>query len=213
MNKSYDLFGNEIIEKETKKKEWSGNARSMFVCNGDSSHAIEDREENDFYATEPRAVEELLEREQFSKTILEPCVGKGHIANVLIRGGYSCIGKDIVDRGFPGTEIKDFLQEKENFNDVITNPPYKFCKEFVEHALEISPDGTKIAMFLKLTFMESQSRKELFKKYPFKTLYVFSSRRSCAKNGDFEKYPSSAVAYGWFVWIKGFKGDPIVKWI
>lgn len=87
MNKSYDLFGNEIIEKETKKKEWSGNARSMFVCNGDSSHATEDREENDFYATEPRAVEELLEREQFSKTILEPCVGKGHIANVLIRGG------------------------------------------------------------------------------------------------------------------------------
>ena len=69
------------------KKEWTGNARSMFVCNGDSSHSTENREENDFYATEPRAVKELLERESFSETILEPCVGKGHIANVLIGGG------------------------------------------------------------------------------------------------------------------------------
>ena len=32
-------------------------------------------------------------------------------------------------------------------------------------------------------------------------------------NGKFEKYPSSAVAYAWFVWEKGFKGDPVIKWI
>jgi hypothetical protein len=57
------------------------------------------------------------------------------------------------------------------------------------------------------------TRKELFKKHPPKIVYVSSSRLSCAKNGEFEKYPSSAVAYAWFVWIKGFKGDPIIKWI
>lgn len=125
-----DLFGNEIDEK-SKSKDWTGNSKAMFVCNGDSSHANNDREENDFYATEPKAVEELLERESFSKTILEPCVGQGHIANVLIEHGYNCIGKDIIDRGFPGTEIKDFLTETKNCNDIITNPPYKFCKEFV----------------------------------------------------------------------------------
>ena len=209
-----DLFGNEIEEEQPKKKkDWSGNARSLLTCNGARTFAIEERQSEDFYATEPKAVEELLERETFSETILEPCVGQGHIAKVLIDGGYKCIAYDIVDRGFPGTEIKDFLTLPENHNDLITNPPYKFCKEFVEHALDISPDGTKIAMFLKLTFLESQSRKELFEKYPFKTLYVFSSRRSCAKNGDFEKYPSSAVAYGWYVWVKGFKGNPEIKWI
>ena len=131
----------------------------------------------------------------------------------LLGGGYNCIGKDIINRGYPGTEIKDFLTETENQYDIITNPPYKFCKEFAEHALDISKEGTKIAMFLKLTFMESQARRDLFEKYPFKTLYVFSSRRTCAKNGDFEKYPSSAVAYGWYVWEKGFKGNPIIKWI
>ena len=209
-----DLFGYEIKEDQPKKnRDWSGNARAIFTCNGARNFALEDRQSEDFYATEPKAVKELLERESFSNTVLEPCVGMGHIAKVLIGGGYKCIVSDIVDRGFPGTEIKDFLTLDKNQNDIITNPPYKFCKEFVEHALDISPDGTKIAMFLKLTFLESQSRKELFEKYPFKTLYVFSSRRSCAKNGDFEKYPSSAVAYGWYVWVKGFKGNPEIKWI
>lgn len=50
-------------------------------------------------------------------------------------------------------------------------------------------------------------------KNPPKIVYVSSSRLNCAKNGDFESYPSSAVAYAWFVWVKGFKGDPIIKLI
>ena len=32
-------------------------------------------EENDFYATEPKATELLLEKEVFNKNILEPCAG------------------------------------------------------------------------------------------------------------------------------------------
>lgn len=126
---------------------------------------------------------------------------------------YKVIVQDIVDRGYPETKIKDFLTQTDNELDIITNPPYVFAKDFVEHALRISKEGVKIAMFLKLTFLESQSRKELFENFPFKTLYVFSSRRACAKNGDFEKYGTSAVAYGWYIWEKGYKGQSIIKWI
>jgi len=32
-------------------------------------------------------------------------------------------------------------------------------------------------------------------------------------NGQFDKYKVSAVAYAWFVWERGFKGETIVKWI
>lgn len=32
-------------------------------------------------------------------------------------------------------------------------------------------------------------------------------------NGDFQSITSSAVAYAWFVWEKGFTGDPVIKWI
>lgn len=67
-------------------------------------------------------------------------------------------------------------------------------------------------MFLKLTFLESKSRKQLFEQYPPKTIWVSSSRINCAKNGDFDKYPSSAVAYAWYIWEKGYTGDTVVKW-
>lgn len=105
------------------------------------------------------------------------------------------------------------MTQQVNYNDIITNPPYVLAKDFAMHALDISADGVKVAMFLKLTFLESQERKTFFQKYPIKYLYVFSKRMNCAKNGEFEKYSSNAVAYGWFVWVKGFKGEPIIRWI
>ena len=46
--------------------------------------------------------------------------------------------------------------------DILTNPPYKLAKEFVEHALEVVEDGYYVVMFLKLTFLEGKARKELF---------------------------------------------------
>lgn len=203
-------------------KDWSGNTKSIFVCNGASNHTDEERQTNDYYATEPKAVELLLEQEKFSPYIWECACGAGHMSEVLKKHGYKVRSSDIVYRGYDGTEILDFftvtIEQVGNSipKDIVTNPPYKYAKEFVEHALDISPYGTKIAMFLKLTFLESKKRKELFEKYPLKTLYVSSSRLQCAKNGDFQKYSKgvgTAVAYGWFVWEKGFSGDPIIKWI
>lgn len=198
-------------------KDWNGNAKSVFVCNGASNHSDGEREINDYYATEPKAVELLLNEEVFSFDIWECACGGGHISNVLKSHGYNVKSSDIMDRGYAGTEIIDFLKvETVNKRSIITNPPYKYAKEFVKKALDISQQGTKVAMFLKLTFLESKSRLELFKEYPPKTIYVSSARLQCAKNGDFNTYGKgvgTAVAYAWFVWEKGFKGDPIIKWI
>ena len=156
-------------------------------------------EESDFYATEPRTVYELLERESFSNEILEPCVGKGHIADVLKEKGYDVACSDLIDRNYPNTTIKDFFTYEKNNLDIITNPPYKLATKFLKHFLEISKPGIKIALFLKLTFLEGIERGKIFKNNPPKTIYVYSSRRNCARNGDFEKYKSSAVAYGWYI--------------
>lgn len=200
-------------------KDWTGNAKSIFVCHGASNHTEEDRQVDDYYATEPKAIEILLEQEQFSDIVWECACGGGHMSKVLKEHGYNVISSDIVDRGYPYTQILDFLKvkpEHKNFIDIITNPPYKYAKEFVEKALDISADGVKVAMFLKLTFLESKSRKKLFEKYPPKVVYVSSSRLQCAKNGDFVKYGKgvgTAVAYAWFVWEKGYVGNPIIKWV
>ena len=203
-----------------KQKDWTGNNRSAFTCNGARNYAKEEREEHDYYATEPKAVELLLEKESFSPTVWECACGEGHIAEVLKNQGYDVVCSDIYDRGYEDTEIIDFLKVTSvatcSRMDIITNPPYKFAKEFVEKALEISAEGTKIAMFLKLTFLEGKARKKLFDKSPPKVVYVSSARLQCAKNGDFEKYGKgvgTAIAYAWFVWEKGYNGKTTVEWI
>lgn len=58
-------------------KDWSGNKTAVYVTNGDSSHSTRERETRDYYATDPRAVTELLKRETFCNEILEPACGGG----------------------------------------------------------------------------------------------------------------------------------------
>ena len=201
-------------------KDWVGNARSAYTCNGASNHSLGEREAHDYYATEPKAVELLLEQEQFAPYVWECACGEGHMAKVLEQHGYNVLATDVVDRGY-GVGGVDFLTvakediEEDVPRDIITNPPYKYAREFVEHALDISKDGAKIAMFLKLTFLEGQKRRLLFDKSPPKTVYVSSSRLQCAKNGDFETYKAgtgTAIAYAWFIWQKGHYGPTQIKW-
>lgn len=196
-------------------KDWSGNKPTAFVQMGASNHSLLEREENDFYATEPSAIDDLLKVESFNKNIWECAVGQGHLAEKLKQHGYTVECTDLIDRGYPNTEIVDFLKEKYEFDgDIITNPPYKYCTEFILNALDSIKDGHKVAMFLKLQTLEGQKRyEELYSKYPPKTVYVYSKRKNCAKNGEFEKYPSSAVCYAWFVWVKGEYGCTELKWI
>ena len=160
-------------------------------------------------------MELLLAEEQFSPVIWECACGEGHLSKVLEQHGFEVISTDLIYRGFGDPEPLDFLKDTlENFEgDIITNPPYKYALEFVEQALNSVQQGRKVAMFLKLTFLEGQKRKEFFLHNPPKTIYVSSSRLMCAMNGNFASISSSAAAYAWFVWEKGFNGDPIIKWI
>ena len=126
--------------------------------------------------------------------------------------GKKVLSTDVVDRSHQDF-IEDFLKTERDFDgDIITNPPYKFATEFVLKALEKVREGGKVAMFLKLTFLEGQERyTKLFKEKPPKTIYVYVKRIACGKNGIFEG--TSAVCYAWFVWEKGFEGKPSLSWI
>ena len=189
-------------------------SKKVFTTLGSSNHALENREAFDYYATDPKAVEMLLELEQFAPVIWEPACGEGHISKVLQAHGYEVISTDLVYRGFGDPEPLDFLKETlDGFEgDIITNPPYSVGLEFVQRALESIRPGGKVAMFLKVQFLEGQKRGAFFKDTPPRTVYISRSRLSCAQNGDFERFPDSAIAYAWYVWEKGFTGDPVIKW-
>ena len=123
-------------------KDWTGNQNSIYKTLGASNHTDKEREHNDYYATEPKALELLLELETFSPYVWECACGQGHLSEVLKSHGHKVKSSDIINRGYPGTEILDFLEVKkqdikQDFSrDIITNPPYKYAKEFVEHALD-----------------------------------------------------------------------------
>ena len=197
-------------------KDWIGNKNSIYKTLGASSHTDKERQKHDYYATEPKAMDLLLEVESFDDNIWECACGEGHLAERLKVKGYNVKATDLIDRSY-GTGGVDFLEQVELFNgDIITNPPYKYAKEFIEKSLELIPNGNKVAMFLKVQFLEGKARKILFEQHPPKIIYVSSSRLLCAKNGDFEsmrKSGGSAVAYAWYVWEKGYIGDTVIKWI
>jgi len=197
-------------------KDWTGNSNSIYKTLGASNHTDKERQVDDFYATDSIAIDKLLTVEKPYDNIWECACGRGDLSERLKHFGYSVYSTDLVDRGYGEGGI-DFLQQTSPWRgDILTNPPYKYAKEFVLHALDLIEDGHKVYMFLKLTFLEGIARyNDLFSKYPPKTIYVFSQRVLCAKNGDFEamkKGGGSAVAYAWYVWEKGFKGEPTVRW-
>lgn len=200
------------------KKDWTGNSNSIWKTLGASNHTHKERQNEDYYATDPIAAELLLQIEDLDKNIpiWECSAGENHLANVFKQNGYTVRTSDIIKRT-ETTEVLDFLSDEvTDWNgNIITNPPYSLASKFVEKAMSIIHNGNKCIMFLKLQFMEGKTRKKLFEKYPPKTIWVSSSRIMCAKNGDFQKMidgGGSAVAYAFYVWEKGYKGDTVIKW-
>ncbi len=79
-------------------KDWTGNSNSIYKTLGASNHTDKERETNDYYATEGKAAELLLEVEKFTPTIWENAVGAGDLAEVFVKNGYNVRVSDIVNR-------------------------------------------------------------------------------------------------------------------
>ena len=198
-----------------KEKDWTGNKKSTFVTLGASNHTDRERAEYDLYCTSPSAIDALANADKLpkSKDVWECAAGLMHLSNRLADYGYNVISTDLIDRGTCESGI-DFLKTTELKSPcILTNPPYKFCLEFAEHAVH-NLKCDEYYGFHKLTFLESVKRRVFFEKYPPSEVLVFSKRIQVAINGDPEMFEkSSAACYAWFIWRKDFKGNPQVDWI
>lgn len=184
---------------------------NVYSTLGASNHATGERAQYDLYCTHPKAVGELLKLERFSHQIWEPCDGLGHISDTLAENGYDVRRSDIITRN-RGIEQLDFLiyDGKEWQGDIITNPPYSCATDMVRKALSVVADGCKVAMWLRILFLESKHRQELFREFPPKRIWVSSSRIPCSdRDGNFR---GSAQGYAWYLWQKGYKGETKIDW-
>lgn len=171
-------------------------------------------EEHDFYPTPDYATEALLDRELFEEGVIWECAcGDGAISKILKSRGLQVFSTDLINRGYGEVRNLDFIQELPDIykaKHIITNPPFKLAKSFIEQALYMTTG--KVAMLLRLAFLESADRYELFKTTPLKTVYVFSKRLTMSAKGKGAS-KGGMIPFAWFVWEHGYEGKPYIEWI
>lgn len=191
------------------------------------------RQEDDFYATNPEAIEKLLDNcsdylntrfkdmQFMNYSIWECACGNGNLVHALKNRGYAVLATDIKDRGC-GLSGVDFLKadpiklftRKEPYI-ILTNPPYSLATEFIEHALEILPEVGLYIVLMNITYLAGQKRyREIYSKGCLREVYVFSKRVECWKNGERPKDKCGSIAnYAWYVFQKGYNGQPTLYWL
>lgn len=186
----------------------------MTVC-GVGTHTHADRGD-DFYATPVEATRSLLavERKWFpTGTIWEPACGDGAIVKELRSRNIPTIASDLIDRGCPQSMIADFLISSVTSMPpagIVTNPPFRRAREFVDKALEHAP---YVAMLLRLAFLEADKRKEWFESSPLARVHISSRRLPMMHRAGWTgPKAGSAVCYAWFVWDKRHEGRPAIHW-
>lgn len=145
-------------------------------------------------------------REKFNGLVWEPACGDLAMANVISK--YNEVRATDLSLG------QDFFFEPMNaVPNIITNPPFKLAEEFIARSKQIATE--KIAMLLKLSFLEGQKRFELFKdtKFPLKTVYVFCRRVTFHPKKLENKKTSGMIAFAWYVWDKQHSGPATIDWI
>ena len=175
-----------------------------------------ERAELDYYATPTAEVENILDTLHYDFTgasILEPCIGGGHMLDGIIRyldqhgqTPKSIIGTEWADRGYRNDRCNityglDFLDDDypcEKADVIIMNPPYATLEPFLIRALEIAQE--KIIVLCRTQVLEGASRyKNIFQTNPPDEIYQYIDRIQCWKNGK-KPTGSSAQAYCWLIW-------------
>lgn len=170
------------------------------------------RETHDFYPTWPAATRALLAVERFDGAIWEPACGDGAMSRVLKAAGHVVVSSDLIDRGY-GEGGRDFLMEwAPRAPNIVTNPPFRWAVEFVDRALMLTTG--KVALFLRLAFLEGVERGKWFPATPLARIHVMSRRVPIARGKMSEKGDGHGViAFAWFVWEHGHAGAASINFV
>jgi len=172
---------------------------------------------NDNLPTPYSMTKQLLEQELFygnGQTILEPARGEGAIEKIIKKyfGEENLWSYDINDKYEP----QDFMDEKIDYDYVITNPPWSLWNQFVEKSKQVATE--RFALLGDIDFLSGKARFEnnLYQdgKYNLKEIHMFV--RKCDLRGELRedgRYPAGMIHYAWYIFENGYTGKPTFNWI
>lgn len=144
---------------------------------------------SDDYQTPPEALWPLLPYLNPDWTIWECACGKGKLVKALRQEGFTVIGTD---------REKDFLiWQPDQFDCLVTNPPYSLKNEFLRRAYEL---GKPFAFLLPITGLEYRSRQSMFQTHGLELLLLDKRLRFERPDGRKSRPWFSSA---WFCWRLG----------
>jgi len=182
-----------------------------------------ERDALDWYVEPAWCTELLLKRVSF-ELVWDPACGCGTIVRTCRNCNINAIGTDIIKRGdltlyAANNPELDFLRNAAIDNimwtDIITNPPYKLAETFVYRGIALR--ARKIAVLVRLDFLASQKRHQLFSEYPPTLVLVLSRRPSMPPGEKLGKIKASGGQHDfcWIVWDFDHIAEPYTQldWI
>ncbi|SOC11382.1 hypothetical protein SAMN05877809_105272 [Rhodobacter sp. JA431] len=152
-------------------------------------------------ATRPFVAAELSHIRAHGRRVWETAVGAGHIAEVLAEFGFEVVGNDVVDRGWPGVELRSFFDVEEARAPIqITNPPYNQINasnghgRWLRHAMQCG--ASYVALLLNADWPAARINgfDSLLYDHPPSIEYL------CCWKIDFRGGGAPPQRNSWFVW-------------
>ncbi len=88
-------------------------------------------------------------------------------------------------------QLGDFFHHSDKYDLIVSNPPYSYALEFVQHALTLAP---VVCMLLRLPWLAGQGRAQWQRENPSQ-VNVLPRRPSFTGDGK-----TDATEYAWFIW-------------
>jgi hypothetical protein len=166
------------------------------------------------YYVEPRWVDErLFKVERFDGVVWDPACGSGRIPDAARAAGYSVVATDAVNRGYEHfNKVLDFFGCDELLgNVVVSNPPYDYVREFVEHALILGADA--VAMICQARWLNAA---RWLQTTPLARVYLLTPRPSMPPGRRVEaglKPQGQKDDFIWLIFRRDHFGPPELRWL
>lgn len=163
----------------------------------------------DYYITPINSITNFIEEFIFTNggikgKILDPCAGGDSkhpmsYPKALNKYGYKNISTiDIREDSLADVKGSYLnLNCKDEYNVIITNPPFNISLDIINKALDDVREDGWVIMLLRLNYFGSDKRKPLFEKHMPKYCFVHSKRMGFTDKGG-----TDSIEYAHFCWHK-----------